>query len=67
MLSHTEKLVFEELKELKNLEIQLQMKWNCLTRAGKDVRSSFISSLYELEMRAQQLDRTLDSHKQRTA
>jgi hypothetical protein len=67
MSSHKEELVVKELLELKNLEIQLQMKWKRLKRAGKGVRAAFVSSLGELETRAQQLEGLLDSPKPRAA
>ncbi len=60
MSSHKEKLVFNELKELKNLETELHTKLKGLTHAGKEVPSWFVSSLCALEIRAQQLDRMLD-------
>jgi hypothetical protein len=65
MSSHKEVLVVRELQELKNLETQLQTKWKSLRRAGKDVRASFVASLRELQVRAQQLEHVLDSPNQR--
>jgi hypothetical protein len=67
MSSRKEELVVKELQELRNLESQLQMKWRRLKRAGKGVRTSFVLSLRELQMRAQQLERLLDSSQQRVA
>jgi hypothetical protein len=65
MSSRKEELVVKELQELKSLEIELQTKWNRLKRAGKGVGASFVSSLRELQMRTQQLERLLDSSQQR--
>lgn len=67
MSSHKEQLVVRELTELMSLETELQMKWKGLKRAGKGVRASFVSSLLELQARAQQLEQILDSSQQRAA
>jgi hypothetical protein len=67
MSNRNEELVVKELLELKSLETQLHKKWTRLKRAGKGVRVSFVSSLYELQTRAHQLDQLLDSPKQRAA
>jgi hypothetical protein len=67
MSSHKEELVVRELQELKILETQLQKKWKSLKGAGKGVRASFVASLRELQMRAHQLERVMDSPSQRPA
>jgi hypothetical protein len=67
MSSHKEELVVKELLELKNLEIQLQMRWKGLKGEGKGVRAAFVSSLGELVARAQQLEGLLDSPTPRAA
>ncbi len=61
MSSHNEEMVVKELQGLRSLETELQMKWKRLTRAGKGVRASFVSSLRELQVRTQQVERLLDS------
>jgi hypothetical protein len=67
MSSHKELIVVRELQELMSLETELQMKWKRLKRAGKDVRASFVSSLLELQTRAQELEQLLDSPQQPAA
>jgi hypothetical protein len=61
MSSHKEQMVVRELTDLMSLETELQRKWKSLKRAGKGVRASFVSSLLELQTRAQQLEQLLDS------
>jgi hypothetical protein len=61
MSSHKELLVVRELTDLMSLETELQRKWKSLKRSGKGVRASFVSSLLELQTRAQQLEQLLDS------
>jgi hypothetical protein len=61
MSNYKEQMVFKELRELKSLETELQTKWQCLKRAGKDMRASFVLSLQDLQTRAQQLEQLLDS------
>jgi hypothetical protein len=65
MSNHTEELVFKQLQDLKSLEIELQTKWKKLKRAGKHARTSFVSSVRELDTRAQLLEHLLDSPNQR--
>jgi hypothetical protein len=67
MSSHNEELVVKELQGLISLESELQMKWKRLTRAGKGVQASFVSSLRELQVRAIQLEQLLDSPPQRVS
>lgn len=67
MSRHKEELVVRELQELKSLEEDLQMKWKRLKRAGKGVRASFVSSLRDLQIRAHELERLLDSGRQPVA
>ncbi len=67
MSSHKEIMVVKELQQLMSMETELQMKWKGLKRAGKGVRASFVSSLLELQTRAQQLERLLDSNQQPVA
>ncbi len=64
MSRHKEELVVRELRELKSLEEELQTKWNRLKRAGKGVHASFVSSLRDLQIRAHELERLLDSGQQ---
>jgi hypothetical protein len=64
MSIHKEALVVKELQELKSLETQLQTKWKGLKRAGKGARAAFVQSLLELQTRARQLERVLDSPRQ---
>lgn len=61
MSSRKEILVVKELQELKSLETQLQTKWKSLKRAGKRARAAFVQSLAELQTRAHELERVLDS------
>jgi hypothetical protein len=60
MSSLIEELVVKELQGLMNLETELQTKWKSLKRAGKGVRASFVTSLRELQTRAQSLEQALD-------
>jgi hypothetical protein len=61
MSHHEEDQVIRELLELRSIEEQLHSKWKRLGRSRKDVRASFISAMRELESRAEQLERVLDS------
>jgi hypothetical protein len=67
MSSQREEFVVKELQELRNLETQLQTKRKRLNHAGKGVRTSFVSSLRELQSRTQQLEQILDSPTRRAA
>lgn len=67
MSRHKEELVVKELQELKSLEDELQMKWKRLKGAGKGVGASFVSALRDLQIRAHELERLLDSGQQRVA
>lgn len=64
MSNRKEVFVVKELQELNRLESELQTKWKRLKRAGTGVRSSFLSSLLELQTRALELERMLDSNTQ---
>ena len=67
MSIHNEELVVKELQDLMSLETELQRKWKGLKRAGKGVRASFVTSLQELQIRAQQLEQMLDGSAERAA
>ena len=56
MFKHRELLVVRELQGLREMESQLQARWNRLKRTGGKVRSPFLVSLCELESRARKLE-----------
>ena len=53
--------VFRKLRKLQRIESRLQEQWDSLRASGKDVHSSFITALAELEARASELERMLDA------
>jgi hypothetical protein len=59
MSNTQEQLVVQQLSELKALELQLEARRRRLKYAGRDVRSSFVSKLGELQWRAQRLEQLL--------
>jgi hypothetical protein len=54
-----ELIIVKELGELQELECRLQRNWRNFRQVGKEVPTSFVSSLNELKIRAQRLERLL--------
>ena len=61
MSNQREQRVLNEIEEIRNLEWYLRLKWTQLNGAGTDERSSFLSSVRELDRRTAQLEQLLSA------